>query len=81
MLDGKTTAGEAWEACVSQLQDNAPSQRECCELLAQLQQSGLLIGDLPLSPELVLSTLDDTAEEAAEKIIRWMSDQKLLDIA
>lgn len=74
MLDGKTTAGGAWEACVSQLQDNAPSQRECCELLAQLQQSGLLIGDLPLSPELVLERRAGAKRRRWEQRTgRWMS--------
>lgn len=48
MLDGIRTVDDAWEACAAQLGDEAPTQKECIELLAQLDSSGLLIGDVPI---------------------------------
>lgn len=45
LLDGSRTADEAWEACASQIGDDAPTQSECIELLSTLDSSGLLIGD------------------------------------
>ncbi|MBX3316912.1 MAG: PqqD family peptide modification chaperone [Phycisphaeraceae bacterium] len=48
MLDGNRTVDDAWEACAAQLGDESPTQKECIELLAQLDSSGLLIGDVPI---------------------------------
>jgi putative peptide zinc metalloprotease protein len=53
MLDGRRTADDAWEACVAQFGDSAPTQRECVDLLSKLQLFGLLSGDLPLLPEMI----------------------------
>ncbi len=53
LLDGRRTVGDAWDACNAQLGDDAPTQRECVEALARLQLAGLLVGDEPLSPEMV----------------------------
>lgn len=50
LLDGKRSINEAWEVCLAQLGDAAPTQRDCIDLLAQLQQFGLLRGDLPIDP-------------------------------
>ncbi|MEO1583997.1 MAG: PqqD family peptide modification chaperone [Planctomycetota bacterium] len=53
MLDGRRTAEDAWRACLAQLGDEAPTQRECLDLLAQLQLFGLLVGDQPLAPDMI----------------------------
>lgn len=53
MLDGQRTADHAWRACLAQLGDEAPTQRECLDLLAQLQLYGLLAGDQPLAPDMI----------------------------
>jgi putative peptide zinc metalloprotease protein len=53
MLDGRRTADDAWRACLAQLGDEAPTQRECLELLAQLQLFGLLSGDEPIAPDML----------------------------
>ncbi|MEM9165393.1 MAG: PqqD family peptide modification chaperone [Planctomycetota bacterium] len=53
MLDGHRTAEDAWRACLAQLGDEAPTQKECLELLAQLQLFGLLAGEQPLDPSLI----------------------------
>ncbi|MEM8757796.1 MAG: PqqD family peptide modification chaperone [Planctomycetota bacterium] len=53
MLDGNRTADEAWRACLAQLGDEAPTQKECLELLAQLQMFGLITGDEPLAPDML----------------------------
>ncbi len=53
LLDGRTTVDEAWEAASVQLGDMAPTQRECVDLLGKLQLFGLLVGDLPLSAEMI----------------------------
>src|SRR5262245_25835270 len=53
LLDGRRTVNDAWEACNAQLGDDAPTQRECVELLSRLQLYGCLSGDLPLAPDMV----------------------------
>lgn len=53
LLDGKRTVDEAWEACLAQLGDDAPTQKECIELLSQMQLYGLLVGDQPISADMV----------------------------
>ena len=54
LLDGQRTVDDAWDACNAQLGDDAPTQKECVDLLARLQRYGLLEGDLPLAPDMVL---------------------------
>jgi putative peptide zinc metalloprotease protein len=53
LLDGTCTVDEAWEASGAQLGELAPTQRECVDLLGKLQLFGLLVGDLPLSAEMI----------------------------
>src|SRR5436190_7852151 len=53
LLDGRRTVDHAWEACNAQLGDDAPTQRECVELLSRLQLYGCLSGDLPLAADMV----------------------------
>ncbi len=53
LLDGERTVDAAWQACVTQLGDAAPTQRECVELLAQLQLYGMLLGEQPLTPDMI----------------------------
>lgn len=48
LLDGRRSIGEAWDACNAQLGDDAPTQRECVDVLAKLRLFGLLIGELPI---------------------------------
>ncbi len=48
LLDGQRTVQEAWDVCNAQLGDDAPTQRDCLDLLAQLQMYGLLRNDLPV---------------------------------
>lgn len=67
MLDGRVSVGEAWDACNAQLGDDAPTQRECVEVLGRLQLFGLLIADLPLSTDMVHERL---AQARANKLKR-----------
>jgi len=53
LLDGRRTVDEAWEACLAQLGDDAPTQKECIDLLSQMQLFGLLVGDQPISADMV----------------------------
>ncbi len=53
LLNGRRTVNDAWEACLAQLGDDAPNQKECIELLSQMQLFGLLIGDQPIAPDMV----------------------------
>jgi len=53
LLDGRRTVDEAWHACVEQLGDASPTQRECLDILAKLQSFGLLLGTESLAPELI----------------------------
>ncbi len=63
LLDGRTTIDEAWEACCVQLGDAAPSQREIINLLAQLQLYGLLVGDQPLSSEMLEQRIQEARSQ------------------
>jgi len=54
MLDGRRTVDEAWQAACAQLGDDAPTQKECVDLLGKLQSFGLLLGELPLSAEMLV---------------------------
>lgn len=53
LLDGRRTVDEAWEACLAQLGDDAPTQKECIELLSQMQLFGLIVGDQPVAPDMI----------------------------
>ncbi|MBX3363686.1 MAG: PqqD family peptide modification chaperone [Phycisphaeraceae bacterium] len=53
MLDGRCTVEHAWQACCVQLGDDAPTQKECIDLLAKLQLYGLLVGADPLSADML----------------------------
>ncbi len=63
LLDGRTSIDEAWEACCVQLGDAAPSQREIINLLAQLQLFGLLVGDQPLSSEMLEQRIEQAKSD------------------
>jgi len=63
MLDGRRSVDDAWQSCNVQLGDDAPTQRECVDLLARLQLFGLLAGDQPLAPDMV----ERRRREAAKK--------------
>jgi len=53
LLDGRRAVDDAWQACNVQLGDDAPTQRECVDLLSRLQLFGLLSGDLPLAADMI----------------------------
>ncbi len=53
MLDGRCTVDDAWRACCTQLGDDAPTQRECIDLLSKLQYFGLISGDQPLAHDML----------------------------
>lgn len=53
LLDGTRTVDEAWTVAVAQLGENAPTQRECVELLGRLQLFGLLSGTDPVAADMV----------------------------
>lgn len=67
MLDGRTTVDEAWRACNTQLGDEAPTQRECIDLLSRLQLYGLLMGDQPLSPEMIEQRRSEAAKRKRKR--------------
>lgn len=52
-LDGQRSVEEAWEACNAQLGDDAPTQAEIIELLANLQLHGFLLGDQPIESDML----------------------------
>jgi len=63
LLDGRRTIQEAWEVCLAQLEDAAPTQRDCIDLLAQLQEFGLLRGDLPVEPGRLREKIEKVRKE------------------
>jgi putative peptide zinc metalloprotease protein len=68
MLDGQTTVDEAWDACNAQLGDDAPTQRECIELLGKLQLFGLLRGRLPLEVDMLKERSHDIRKRHFEQL-------------
>ncbi|MCX5691505.1 MAG: efflux RND transporter periplasmic adaptor subunit [Planctomycetota bacterium] len=62
MLDGECTVDEAWIACCTQLGDDAPTQRECIDLLSRLQYFGLLSGDQPLANDMIERRMGEVAQ-------------------
>jgi putative peptide zinc metalloprotease protein len=67
LLDGKRTVDEAWNACNIQLGDGAPTQRECIQLLSQLQLFGLLLSDSELAADMVLERKTQARETRIKK--------------
>jgi len=54
LLDGRRTVGDAWRICSEQLGDEAPTQGEAIQILAQLYRENLLHSDLSPDVEGVL---------------------------
>lgn len=72
-LDGTRTVQEAWDACNAQLGDAAPTQRQCIDVLSRLQHHGLLMGELPLAPDLVLERKAQARRRRMERRTgRWL---------
>ncbi|MEZ6234129.1 MAG: hypothetical protein R3B68_08060 [Phycisphaerales bacterium] len=59
MLDGRATVDDAWKACATQLGDDAPTQKECIDLLSKLQNFGLLVGEQPLAADMVEARIEE----------------------
>lgn len=69
LLDGKRTVQEAWDVCNAQLGDDAPTQTDCLNLLAQLQLFGLLRNDLPIDPDRLRERIEKIREQKhAERV-------------
>lgn len=72
MLDGSTTIDEAWNACAAQLGDDAPTQRECIDLLGKLQFFGLLLGEQPLAADMVEARIAQVRQQKrATRAGKW----------
>ena len=75
LLDGKRTVQEAWDVCNAQLGDAAPTQRDCIDLLGQLQMFGLLRGDLPIDAHRLRDRMEKLKEqkwqERTGKYVFW----------
>lgn len=72
MLDGRATVDEAWRACATQLGDDAPTQRECVELLGKLQFFGLLVGEQPLAADMVEARIEQVRrQKRATRAGKW----------
>lgn len=63
LLDGHRTVQEAWDVCNAQLGDDAPTQRDCLDLLAQLQLYGLLRNDLPVDVQRLRERIEQIREQ------------------
>lgn len=63
LLDGQRTVQEAWDVCNAQLGDDAPTQRDCLDLLAQLQMYGLLRNDLPIDIQRLRERIEQIREQ------------------
>ncbi len=53
LLDGKRTVDDAWQAACAQRGDDAPTQRECVDLISRLQLFGLLDGEAPFAADMI----------------------------
>lgn len=68
LLDGQRTVQEAWDVCNSQLGDDAPTQRDCLDLLAQLQMYGLLRNDLPVDIQRLRERIEQIREQRYKEL-------------
>jgi putative peptide zinc metalloprotease protein len=55
LLDGKKTIDEVWHLCMESFGDEAPTQGEVLQLIGQLYNSNLLLGDLPADSQGLLA--------------------------
>ncbi len=67
LLDGRRDVQSAWDACNAQLGDDAPTQRECVDLLSRMQRFGLLLGERPLAPDMVRERLRESARSRVRR--------------
>lgn len=67
LLDGRRTVDEAWNTCNARLGDDAPTQRECIQVLGQLQMYGLLLGDTELAADMVIERKAHARSTAIKK--------------
>ncbi len=68
LLDGQRTVQEAWDVCNAQLGDDAPTQRDCLDLLAQLQLYGLLRNDLPIDIQRLRERIEQIREQRYQEL-------------
>ncbi len=59
LLDGRLTVSEAWQSCVANCGESAPTQSEALRLLGNLAHSNLLMGDIPPDVEQLLDQQKD----------------------
>ncbi len=69
LLDGRCTVDEAWKACCVQLGDDAPTQKECIDVLSRLQYYGLLSGDQPLAADMIGRRMEEIDRRRRQR--RW----------
>lgn len=75
LLDGKRKVQEAWDVCNAQLGDDSPTQKDCIDLLCQLQMFGLMRGELPIDAQRLRERIDQIKErkfqERTGKFVFW----------
>ena len=69
LLDGHCTVDDAWKACCLQLGDDAPTQKECIDVLSRLQYYGLLSGDQPLAADMIGRRMEEV--DRRRRARRW----------
>lgn len=67
LLDGRRTVHQAFDACAAQLGDQAPTQRECIDVLARMQYHAVLTEDLPLGAAQVSKRRKDAASKRSKQ--------------
>lgn len=73
LLDGTRTVQDAWDSANALLGDEAPTQRECLDLLSQLQLFGLLMGDQPIAADMTLERRAEVRRQRlAKRTGRWL---------
>jgi putative peptide zinc metalloprotease protein len=73
LLDGKTTIDTVWYLCMESFGDESPTQGEVLQLLGQLYNSNLLLGDLPADSQgLLLRYKERIKKEVAAKLKGFM---------
>jgi putative peptide zinc metalloprotease protein len=73
LLDGKRTIDTVWRICMESYGDEAPTQGEVLQLLGQLYNSNLLLGDLPADSQgLLLRYKERIKKEVVAKFKGFM---------
>lgn len=67
--DGSRTVQQVWDALLEQLRDDAPTQSEVVEMLAELERQDLLAHDGPVDASTLVRRRDERAQKKTQQFV------------